>query len=335
MTTGKLLTTAGVLLAFVSLSFRPAAAQMYTVTDLGTLGGKTCAALAINSLDQVVGTSEIASGANRAFLWSDTGGMINLGTLYSSDGISDALGVNDSGWVVGDSGSSAFLWTSASGMTDIGNLGGVGTIAFGINNSGQVVGTSNRGDGTAHAFLWSMSTGMQDLGTLGGSQSTAYGINDSGEVVGMSYLSNNVVQHAFIWTATGGMQDLGTLGSAPIVATAINSSGQVVGSSGTTVRNKQAAFLWADGFGMHQLGLASDGSVGGAINDSSQVVGSSLGHSAAYRGFLWTRAGGYQSLTSLCVQKSPYVSAANGINSSGVIAATGSNNHALLLTPTK
>jgi hypothetical protein len=38
MTTGKLLATAGVLLALISLSFLPAAAQMYTATDLGTLG---------------------------------------------------------------------------------------------------------------------------------------------------------------------------------------------------------------------------------------------------------------------------------------------------------
>jgi len=35
MTTGKLLTTAGILLALVSLSFLPAA-QSYTVTHLGT-----------------------------------------------------------------------------------------------------------------------------------------------------------------------------------------------------------------------------------------------------------------------------------------------------------
>ena len=38
MTTGKLLATAAILLALVSLSFIPAAAQSYTVTDLGTLG---------------------------------------------------------------------------------------------------------------------------------------------------------------------------------------------------------------------------------------------------------------------------------------------------------
>jgi len=41
MTTGKLLATAGILLALVSQSFLPAAAQSYTVTGLDPLGGKT------------------------------------------------------------------------------------------------------------------------------------------------------------------------------------------------------------------------------------------------------------------------------------------------------
>src|SRR5262245_45113186 len=52
----------------------------YTVTDLGTLGGKGSVACGINSRGQVVGFSSIATGQLHAFLWSH-GVMTDLGTL--------------------------------------------------------------------------------------------------------------------------------------------------------------------------------------------------------------------------------------------------------------
>src|SRR4051812_22853015 len=71
MTTGKLLATAGILIALVSLSFLPAAAQTYTVTDLGTLGGTISNALALNDNGQVVGFSNMINGSGQhAFMWS-------------------------------------------------------------------------------------------------------------------------------------------------------------------------------------------------------------------------------------------------------------------------
>ena len=52
---------------------------------------------------------------------------------------------------------------------DLGTLGGINTTAYGINNSGQVVGNSFDASGNVHAFLKSPGQPMQDLGTLGGS----------------------------------------------------------------------------------------------------------------------------------------------------------------------
>src|SRR5712692_10618015 len=103
--------------------------------------------------------------------------------------VNSALGINNSGQAVGDKdftssgGSHAFLWSSGTGAQDLGTLpGGTCSVAFSINNSGQVVGFSCALTSfvTHHAFLWSSTSGMQDLGTLGGSQSHANDINDNG-----------------------------------------------------------------------------------------------------------------------------------------------------------
>ena len=66
-------------------------------------------------------------------------------------------------------------------------LGGVGSWAYDLNDSGQVVGLSYTSDARKHAFLYENDT-MKDLGTLGGSESEATDTNDSGQAVGWSYI---------------------------------------------------------------------------------------------------------------------------------------------------
>src|SRR5947207_4028599 len=68
--------------------------------DLGTLGGTTSSASAVNASGQVVGESSSGDGI-RAFSWTAAGGMVDLGTL---GGDSVAFAVNASGQVVGHSG---------------------------------------------------------------------------------------------------------------------------------------------------------------------------------------------------------------------------------------
>src|ERR1700719_1899850 len=137
----------------------------------------------------------------------------------------------------------AFIWTSTGGMQDIGTLGGNNSYAFGINNSGQVVGLADRSDGIAHAFLWTSTTGMQDLGALGSLSSEATAINASGQVVGGSYRADGVYD-AFLWTSSGGMQDLGNLGgNSGSQANAINDSGQIAGQTSIS-SNAIHAFRW-------------------------------------------------------------------------------------------
>ena len=96
-----------------------------TPTDLGSLGGTNAMAYGVDDANgQVVGWSYLSGGSTQtAFVWSSTGGMVNLNssavvTNLSGSGFSylgDAICVNDSGQIAGfgtHSGAlSAFLLT--------------------------------------------------------------------------------------------------------------------------------------------------------------------------------------------------------------------------------
>jgi len=102
------------------------AAQIRPV-DLGTLGGQSSFAVALNASGQVVGSSQVTEGSYHAFLWTATDGMVDLGTLGGAE--SFAVAINDRGRVVGESdtvdgGRHAFSWTSKGGMIDLGDLNG-------------------------------------------------------------------------------------------------------------------------------------------------------------------------------------------------------------------
>jgi probable HAF family extracellular repeat protein len=159
---------AGLTFSLVASSVRPAGAQVYSIEDLGTLGGRDSWATAINNAGQVVGGARTPDGRNHAFLWTN-GKIQDLGTLGGRD--SWANGINNLGQVVGVSDTSdgrehACLWSNGN-LQDLGHLSGDRSWARGINDAGQVVGTSWMERGVEHAFLWSQGR-MQDLGVLPG-----------------------------------------------------------------------------------------------------------------------------------------------------------------------
>ena len=310
-----------------------AVAAAYGALDLGTLGGNSSEAIAVNSTGQVVGMSNTAgdvTATEHAFSWTQAGGMVDLGTL---DGTwSWAVAVSPSGQVVGY-GTHAFSWTKAGGMVDLGTLGGSNSRASAVSPSGQVVGYSYTTGGTDwHAFSWTQAGGMVDLGTLPGeTQSSATDVNERGQIVGSSGTSSGAGD-AFSWTAAGGMIDLGTLGGDYSDAMAVNSTGQVVGYSPTASDVSDAfgdAFSWTAAGGMVDLGIPAgyDFSNAAAVNDSGQVVGTGgflryFTASGGFDAFSWTAAGGMVSLGTLPGYTS---SVASAVNDNGQVVGSVAN----------
>lgn len=157
-------------------------------------------------------------------------------------------------------------------ITDLGTLGGTFSYAYGINNSGQVVGTAAVPGDAIRSFLWQNGS-MQSLGTLGGDNSIAYDINNHGQVVGVSSISGGgTLGHAFLWQ-NGSMQNLGVLGGDYSGASAINDSGTIVGWSNVGNYPGAHAFVYANNV-MTDLGtLGGTESSAAAINSLGYIVG--------------------------------------------------------------
>ena len=236
-----------------------ARSESYIVQDLGTLGGTLgSAANAINNSGQVVGYA----------FTTDNAGL--HATLFSGTG---------------------------SNNTDLGGLAGAANDngeAYGINDSGQIIGHATAPAGNVHATLFS-GTGSNntDLGTLGGTFSSGRAINNNtGQMVGVADAGQD---HATRFSGTGsGNTDLGGVGGgAAGIAYANNKSGQIVGQATTAAQAGHATLFSGTGSGNLDLGtLGGFNSSAYGMNDGGQIVGSSaLTGNSAFHAALFSGTG--------------------------------------------
>lgn len=160
--------------------------------DIGTLGGVYSWANAINNSNVVVGEAQTPYWF-RAFRWTETEGMVELGDppgWYATS----AADINDAGVVVGYAVLTnvppyfwhAVMWKGTN-RVDLGTLGGESSHAEAINNRGVVTGNSGVPDvpGLTRMFIWTETTGMIAVPPPpGGDYDWAYDINDAGVIVG-------------------------------------------------------------------------------------------------------------------------------------------------------
>jgi probable HAF family extracellular repeat protein len=172
-------------------------------------GDQDSAATAINDEGDVVGISGECNNAVGALtakhvvLWHD--GKPQEIRTFHGDGWNTPTDINGRGDVVGFAnvlpdlrvdGSLrfnpvAFIWTKEKGIQKIQPLAGdTNSIAYAINNRGQVVGQSFGGPEGSRAFVWEDGKAT-DLNTIAGGDAGLYllyaeGINDLGEITGQA-----------------------------------------------------------------------------------------------------------------------------------------------------
>jgi probable HAF family extracellular repeat protein len=338
----------------------------YSLIQLGTLGGKTSGAVAINAAGQIAGSSRHADRHPHAFLYSD-GKMLDLGSLGENVSSSQAFAINASGQVVGSSfldpdpasgdarpNEHAFLYANGK-MQDLGTLGGRQSSAFGINTSGQIVGNSlidlkqmAPGNPLQHGFIYNAGKMLAldfGKGRFGG----AVAINDTGQIAGngvVDLADGTPINHGFIFSE-GKINDLGIAPNRSSRVNAINASGQAVGTAsvpdppaGTAPRRH--AFLYAHGACQDLGTLGGESSAASAINAWGQVVGNSQTAMEGIHAFLFNGVElldlntlvGKAALNAAGIKVLVY---ADGINDRGQIVGAGNdldgNQVAFLLTP--
>lgn len=138
---------------------------------LGTLGGPSSDAQAINGRGWVVGRADTAKGDLRgdpirhAFLWRN-GRRLDLRRVALAPGFGGAftIDLNQRGWVAGteettrrdknrDPISRAYVWLSGKSI-QLATLGRASTSAEAINDNGQIVGWATTASGERHAVIW-------------------------------------------------------------------------------------------------------------------------------------------------------------------------------------
>ena len=278
--------------------------------DLGVpAGGNLSRARGMNDSGDVVGEWRILVGGQqrlRAFLYEDgrmkdMNGLIPAGSGWQLTG---AQAINESGQIVGagttNNQTRAFLYENGA-LTDLGeDLETPYSAAWGVNDSGDVVGGAGGSEGQTVAFVYRSGT-VDWLGKDDGfSASEAVGVNNSGHAIGWSFNPGQSSPQGRAFLYDGGDGEAGIEPLQPLSgdvysrARDVDEAGRVVGWSrndvaGAPQSEQFSATFWANGQVMDLNELIPPDSGwklvdAYAINESGQITGSGYkdGHLQAY-----------------------------------------------------
>jgi probable HAF family extracellular repeat protein len=257
-----------------------------------------------------------------AFQWSG-GELEDLGALPGELTSSEATGINDEGWVVGNSengqidpltGTSeirAVVWQHGQ-IRNLGTFGGNHSFVSEVNNRGEIIGLAlntipdpvsflgsfygSTNLTQTRAFLWEDGH-KRDLGTLGGPDAVPNRINDRSEVTGGATIDSVPnpttglpTYHPFLWRK-GRMIDLGNCGGTLAGGTAINTRGQIVGSCNLPGDEFSDPFFWEDGkfIDLYTSSTGGNPITVYALNDRGQAVGGGAFADHPYDAYVWKK----------------------------------------------
>ncbi len=233
----------------------------YTFSSFDLPGARQTTASGINNQGQIVGQAVI--GLDVGFLYSG-------GTFTIINGAS-AGGINDAGQIVGFTSdvpgpATGYLYDNGT-YTPIAVPGASSTYAYGINNSGQIVGHNTVGSDTL-GFV--RTSGIFETISFPGLESPS-AINDAGQIVGDA--SSQTGNAGFLY-ANGAITPIAVPNFDNTFALGINDAGVVVG----TYRNfgnggANTGFILNDGVFTTLEVPGAFATVATGINDLGQVVG--------------------------------------------------------------
>jgi probable HAF family extracellular repeat protein len=180
---------------------------------------------------------------------------------------------------------SASAWALTYSFTTIDVPGSIATIAYGINQSGEVVGDYFDTNTHSHGLLVS-GGGFSTFDVPGALNTVVTGINAAGDIVGISEEAAGPT-HSFLFS-DGSFSLLYVPGSIRTDAFDINEAGQVVGSYTDAERGGSHGFLFSNGSYTTLDVPGSFNTDAYGINDVGQVVGSYNEPEGPTRGFIAT-----------------------------------------------
>lgn len=236
----------------VGRSFRSGGTQAYSWTQSGGIvglpnisGRNFCVSNSANDGGIVVGTcATTAFGSGRLpIIWQN--GSVSQLPLPSGETLGDANDVNSSGITAGsvNAGSTqkavVYNGSTATVITQTTSGGSFFTTAFGINDSGRIVGPGidpNNAARNVGMYFDLGSSSAFEVGALPGANGAiAFGVSNGGHVVGSS-MQNQGAGLPFIWTQTGGIVAI------PLAAGTSQGSARAVNSAGWAVGTVSSAF---------------------------------------------------------------------------------------------